>query len=165
MLVYRFLHTGERERRAGDTTRALIDLNTAVELMLPITLKHGGPIVGFTADEQDGAAQAGPKNKVAKYVAKLLNEEIDIDDPETAWGAWFTGGYMLRNNAIHEGVAFDRERVEQAFAQAWTAMAELKTKLEERSPLEKLGNQFAVDLGRQPKPADDPPLGFSFPWD
>jgi hypothetical protein len=165
MIVYRFLHTSERERRAGDTTRALIDLNTAVELMLAITLEQGGPIIGFTADEQDGAVQAGPKNKVAKYVAKLLNEEIDIDDPETAWGAWFTGGYKLRNDAIHEGVALERERVEQAFAQAWTAMAELKTKLEERNLLEKLGNQFAVDLRRQPRPAEDRPLGFRFPWD
>ncbi|HEX8750127.1 MAG TPA: hypothetical protein VF732_03360 [Nitrospira sp.] len=165
MFVYRFLHTAERERLAGDTTRALIDLNTAVELMLAITLERGGPIVGFTADEQNGAAQAGAKNKVAKYLAKLLAEEIDIDDPGTAWGAWFTGGYKLRNDAIHEGIALDRQLVERAFGQGWGALAELKTKLEGRSSLKKLGGQFAVDLGRQPDPAGDPPLGFSFPWD
>jgi hypothetical protein len=166
MLVFRFVHAAESERLAGDATRAVIDLNTAVEVLISVTLNEGGPTSGLTAEELKSANQAGPKNKVRKYLGRMFDiGEIDIADPDTAWGRWFTDGYLLRNEALHEGASLDRDAVERAFVQASEVIAEVKERLQESETLKELGKQLAIDMRRRRPSFDEELLGISFPWD
>lgn len=166
MLVFRFVHAAEGERLAGDASRAVIDLNTAIEVLISVTLNEGGLIAGLTAEEIDSANRAGPKNKVKKYLARMFGEEkSDIDDPDSVWGRWFGDGYLLRNEALHEGASLDRDAVERAFVQASEVIAEVKEKLEASEPLIRLGKQLAIDMRRRLPSSDDQLLEISFPWD
>lgn len=163
MQVFRFVHAAESERLAGDATRAVIDLNTAIEILVSVTLNKGGSIAGLSPEELTSANQAGLKNKVKKYLARMLKEEIDIANPDTYWGRWFSHGYALRNQALHEGVALDRVSVERAFAQASDVVAEVKEKLDAHTSLKRLGRQLSIDMRRQHSSSEDELLGISFP--
>lgn len=163
--VFRFIHAAESERLAGDATRAVVDLNTAVEILVSVTLREGGPISGFTAQELEGADSSGLKNKVKKYLAQMFGEEIDIADPSAPWGRWFTDGYQLRNQAVHEGLPLGREAVERAFSQASEVVAEVKDKLNDRDELKALAQKLSIDMRGRTPTSDDDLLGISFPWD
>jgi hypothetical protein len=165
MQVFRFIHAAESERLAGDATRAVIDLNTAVEVLVSVTLNEGASIAGLSPEDLRNANGAGPKNKVKKYLAKMFKEEIDITDPETPWGRWFSDGYLLRNEAFHEGVSLDRIAVERAFAQASGVVAQVKERLEANKALKSLGRKLSIDMQRHRPSSDDELLGISFPWD
>jgi hypothetical protein len=166
MLVFRLVHSAVGERLAGDLTRSVIDLNTAIEVLVSITINEGGPLVGLAQEEVNSANQAGLKKKVKKYLARVLGvEEIEIAEVSSTWGQWFGDGYQLRNEAVHEGASLAREDVDRAFEQAAGVIAELKQALEEREPLQALGKQLALDM-RKPGPTiEDELLGISFPWD
>lgn len=165
MEVFRFVHVAESERLAGDAARAVIDLNTAVEILISVTLREGGPIAGLSEEELKSAESAGLKNKVKRYLARMVGEELDIANPETSWGRWFGDGYQLRNEAVHEGASLDRNAVERAFAQAGEIIAEVKDRLERQEHLRALGKQPSIDIRRRGSSSDDDLLGISFPWD
>lgn len=166
MLVFRLLHSAESERMAGDATRAVIDLNTAVEVLISVTINEGGATVGLTKDEIESANQAGLKNKVRRHLPRLFRtEEFDTDDSESPWGAWFSDGYMLRNEAVHEGAELHRDQVDRAFLQASDVIADLKGKLEAHEDLKGLGERLALDLNKSKPAFEDELLGISFPWD
>jgi hypothetical protein len=165
MLVFRFLHSAVGERLAGDATRAVIDLNTAVEILVSVTVNEGGPVVGLTPKEIADANRPGVKRRVRIYLAKILDEEIGVDDPETTWGRWFADGYKRRNEAVHEGASLEWEAVDRAFDQAHALIAEVKTKLEERESLKALSSQIALDLGHRDPSFEDRTPGTAFPWD
>jgi hypothetical protein len=165
MLVFRFLHSAISERLAGDATRAVIDLNTAVEIFVSVTVNEGGPLVGLSSEEIAKANRPGFKRRVEVYLAKVLGEEIEIEDSTTTWGRWFADGYKRRNEAVHEGAALELEEVERAFDQANAVIAEVKAKLAQIQPLEALSSQIALDLSMSNRSFQGKPLGIAFPWD
>lgn len=165
MLVFRFIHSAVSERLAGDSTRAVIDLNTAVEILVSVTVNEAGPLVGLSAEEIADANKPGVKRRVRTYLAKVFDEKIDVDDPGGAWGRWFADGYMRRNEAIHEGADLKWEAVDRAFDQARALIAEVKAKLEQREPLVALSSKLALDLGRRDPSFEEQILGIAFPWD
>jgi hypothetical protein len=163
--VFRFIHAAEGERLVGDRTRALVDLNTAVELLIRFVLYHGHAMTGVPEEIAWKANQAPLKQKVSRYLPELLGREIDIENSSGPWGAWFGDGYMLRNRAVHEGELLDYDAVERAFGQASELIDDLKTSLMENEQLRELGEQIEVE----PHPPDernrDDPLNIEFPWD
>jgi hypothetical protein len=163
--VFRFIHAAEGERLVGDHTRALVDLNTAVELLIRFVLYYGHAITGVPEKTAWEANQAPLKKKVTQYLPELLGREIDIKNPGGPWGAWFGDGYMLRNRAVHEGELLDYDAVERAFGQAGELIADLKTSLIANEQLRELGEQIEVE----PYPPDernrDDLLNIEFPWD
>lgn len=165
MLVFRFLHSAVSERLAGDATRAVIDLNTAVEIFVSVTVNEGGPLVGLTSEEIAKANRPGFKRRVQVYLAKVLDEEIEVDDSTTTWGRWFADGYNRRNEAVHEGAALEWEEVERAFDQANAVIAEVKAKLAQIEALEELSSKIALDLSNRNRSFQEQPLGVAFPWD
>ncbi|HEY5816015.1 MAG TPA: hypothetical protein VIS95_06705 [Solirubrobacterales bacterium] len=165
MLVFQFVRAAETERLAGDPARAVIDLNTAVEIFVWVTLTAGGELVGAAVEEVELGNQAGVKKKVRKHLAELLGKEIDIDDPATVWGRWFGDGYKLRNRAIHEGASLDDDAVARAFAQASAVFLEVKDDLEASEPLKRLGQLLEFEAPRTTDTREDEPLGIEFPWD
>lgn len=163
--VFRFIHAAEGERLVGDHTRALVDLNTAVELLIRFVLYYGHAITGVPEEIAWKANQATLKQKVTQYLPELLGREIDVKNPGGPWGAWFGDGYMLRNRAVHEGELLDYDAVERAFGQAGELIADLKTSLIANEQLKELGEQIVVE----PLPPDernrDALLNIEFPWD
>lgn len=163
--VFRFIHAAEGERLVGDHTRALVDLNTAVELLIRFVLYYGHAITGVPERTAWEANQAPLKKKVTQYLPELLGREIDIKNPGGPWGAWFGDGYMLRNRAVHEGELLDYDAVERAFGQAGELIADLKASLMANEQLRELGEQIEVE----PYPPDernrDDLLNVEFPWD
>jgi hypothetical protein len=163
--VFRFIHAAEGERLVGDHTRALVDLNTAVELSIRFVLYYGYAITGVPEKTAWEANQAPLKKKVTQYLSDLLGREIDIKNPGGPWGAWFGDGYMLRNRAVHEGELLGYDAVERAFGQAGELIADLKTSLMANEQLRELGEQIEVE----PYPPDernrDDLLNIEFPWD
>jgi hypothetical protein len=111
------------------------------------------------------ANKAPLKQKVKEYLPELLEREIDLEDPDDPWGAWFGDGYMLRNRAVHEGELLDYDAVERAFGQAAELIDDLKSSLMAHEQLRELGEQIGVE----PIPLDernrDSLLNLEFPWD
>jgi hypothetical protein len=163
--VFRFIHAAEGERLVGDHTRALVDLNTAVELLIRFVLYYGHAVTGVPEETAWEANQASLRKKVRKYLSELLGREIDIENPSGPWGAWFGDGYMLRNRAVHEGELLDYDAVERAFGQASELIDDLKTSLMANEQLRELGERIEVE----PRPPDewnsDDLLNIEFPWD
>jgi hypothetical protein len=163
--VFRLLHAAEGERLVGDHTRALINLNTAVELLIRSVLYYGQATIGVPEETGWKANQAALKQKVTQYLPELLGREIDIKDPGGPWGAWFGDGYMLRNRAVHEGELLDYDAVERAFGQASELIDDLKKSLMANEQLRKLGELIEVE----PRPLDErignDLLNIEFPWD
>jgi hypothetical protein len=163
--VFRFIHAAEGERLIGDHTRALVDLNTAVELLIRFVLYYGHAMTGVPEETAWEANQASLKKKVRKYLPELLGREIDIENPDGPWGAWFSDGYLLRNRAVHEGELLDYDAVERAFGQASELIDDLKMSLMANEQLRGLGEQIEVE----PVPPDernrDDLLNIEFPWD
>ncbi len=163
--VFRFIHAAEGERLVGDHTRALVDLNTAVELLIRFVLYYGHAMTGVPEKVAWKANQASLKQKVKRYLPELLGRGIDIEDPGGPWGAWFGDGYMLRNRAVHEGELLDYDAVERAFGQASELIDDLKKSLMANEQLKKLGELIEVE----PRPLDerisDDLLNIEFPWD
>jgi hypothetical protein len=163
--VLRFIHAAEGERLVGDHTRALVDLNTAVELLIRFVLYYGHAILGVPEEIAWEANQASLKQKVKRYLPELLGREIDLADPDGPWGAWFGDGYMLRNRAVHEGEYLDYDAVERAFGQAGELIGDLKKSLMANEQLRKLGEQIVVEPHPPEERNEDQLLNIEFPWD
>jgi hypothetical protein len=163
--VFRFIHAAEGERLVGDHTRALVDLNTAVELLIRFVLYQGHGITGVSEEIAWKANQASLKKKVTKYLPELLGRDIDIEDPEGPWGAWFSDGYMLRNRAVHEGELLDYDAVERAFVQASELIDDLKRSLMANEQLRELGEQIEVEPYPSDRRSPNSLLEIEFPWD
>ena len=163
--VFRFIHAAEGERMVGDHTRALVDLNTAVELLIRLVLYHGHAITGAPEETAWKANQASLKQKVRRYLPELLGREIDIENPDGPWGAWFGDGYMLRNRAVHEGERLGYDAVERAFGQARELIDDLKKNLMANEQLKELGEQIEVEPNPPDERNKDELLNVEFPWD
>lgn len=163
--VFRFIHAAEGERLVGDHTRALVDLNTAIELLIRFVLYYGHAMTGVPEKTAWEANQAPLKQKVRRYLPDLLGREIDIEDPDGPWGAWFGDGYMLRNRAVHEGELLDYDAVERAFDQASELIDDLKTSLMANEQLRELGEQIEVEPYLSEERNRDDLLNIEFPWD
>ena len=163
--VFRFIHAAEGERLVGDHTRALVDLNTAVELLIGSVLYYGNDMTGVSEADAKKANDAPLRPKVRKYLAALLQREIDLDDTGNPWGAWFSDGYMLRNRAVHEGELLEYEAVERAFAQASDLVIDMQRSLEAIEPLARLGRAIQLDPRPSSDQASDQSLNIYFPWD
>jgi hypothetical protein len=163
--VFRFIHAAEGERLVGDHTRALVDLNTAVELLIRFVLYYGHAMTGVPEEIARKANQASLKMKVRKYLPELLGREIDIENPDGPWGAWFGDGYMLRNRAVHEGELLDYDAVERAFWQASELIGDLKASLMANEQLRELGQDIEVDPLPPDERKSDALLNIEFPWD
>jgi hypothetical protein len=163
--VFRFIHAAEGERLIGDHTRALVDLNTAVELLIRFVLYYGHAITGVPEKTAWEANQAPLKKKVTQFLPELLGREIDIKNPGGPWGAWFGDGYMLRNRAVHEGELLGYDAVERAFGQAGELIADLKTSLKANEQLRDLGEQIELEAYPPNERNRDDLLNIEFPWD
>jgi hypothetical protein len=83
----------------GESTRCVISIGTAVEVLVSTTLREGGARLGWSADEISKASAAWLQQQVTTHLAKLLGKAIEVEDSSTPWGAWWSSAYGLRNQA------------------------------------------------------------------
>lgn len=166
MLAFRLIHGAEAERLAGDPTRAVIDLNTAIEVLISVTLSEAGRRSGW--DEQKIAKaigwRTGLKRRVSEYLSELVGEPIDVGGNSGPWGRWFTGGYRLRNAAVHEGRRLLKADVDGALEQAKDVVIDLRSRLAGRENFEELSRMLAIEFGGNPA-WESELLKIRFPWE
>lgn len=152
MLVLRLIHGAEGERLAGDPTRAMIDLNTAVEVLVSVTVSEAGRLVGWDEDRVSRAIswRTGLKKRVSEHLSAVLGEPIDVKDGSQPWGRWFTGGYRLQNAAVHEGRDLRKAEVDTALAEAEDVLSDLQRRLSRHGAFEHLASRLDVPVRVQP---------------
>ncbi|MGA8365531.1 MAG: hypothetical protein WB709_13600 [Solirubrobacteraceae bacterium] len=111
MLMFRLVHAAYGERLAGDPARAVVDLNTAIEVMVSALITEGGHSVGWddARIKRATAERLGFRNRVVDHLAVLLGEKICLEKPQTPWGRWWQDGYAKRNAIVHSGARLSRE--------------------------------------------------------
>jgi hypothetical protein len=166
MLVLRLIHGAEGERLGGDPTKAVIDLNTAIEVLVSTTISTAGPLVDWDQDRIAGAIswRTGLKRRVSDHLGALFGEEIATRDESEPWGRWFTGGYRLRNAAVHEGRILRKADVDGALAQAEEVVRDVRERLARKAKFAHLAERLEVEFGPQPA-WEGVPVKIDFPWD
>lgn len=130
----------------GESTRCVISIGTAVEVLVSTTLREGGARLGWSADEISKASAAWLQKQVTTHLAKLLDRAIDIEDSSTSWGAWWSSAYQLRNEAVHDGRQIsgaDAVAAKNATAQL---MRELRADLAKQEALADLSSAIKIDF-------------------
>jgi hypothetical protein len=166
MLVLRLIHAAEAERLGGDPTKALIDLNTAIEVLVSTTISVAGRVVGWDEERIARAVswRTGLKKRVTDHLGPLFGEELAIEDEDEPWGRWFVGGYRLRNAAVHEGRVLRKADVDDALLEAEAVVRDVQERLSRKAELIHLAERLEVEFG--PSPAwESEPLVISFPWE
>jgi hypothetical protein len=148
-LAFRYIHTAFGERLAGDPTRAVIDLNTAVEIIISAVLSRGQAVGWDSARITRATAErTGLRNRLQHHLGPLVGESIDTDDPSTPWGHWWANGYAKRNAAVHRGVRITRTEADAAFDAGTHLVAHLKERLSSCGQLQGVGDLLAISLRR-----------------
>jgi hypothetical protein len=166
MLAFRFVHAAFAERLAGDPTRAVVDLNTAIEILVSALLAEGVLAAKWDPSriERATSERVGFRNRLTDHLGPLLGEEIRLSDPDTPWGRWWADGYMRRNEAIHKGAKLTRDDAESALQAATQLVEHVKRPLIASNDLQPLAERLAISLGSAP-PWEDGPLGQEFRWE
>lgn len=166
MLVLRLIHGAEGERLAGDPTKAMIDLNTAIEVLVSVTISEAGKLIGWGEERISKAIswRTGLKRRVSDHLAEILREPIDVKDDSGPWGRWFVGGYLLRNAAVHEGRRLHKAEVDDALDAAAAVLHDLRVRLSTNEAFADLASKLEIGVGfRQNWEAES--AGLVFPWD
>lgn len=151
--TFRFLRAANSEAIAGDSTRAIIDLNTAMELLFSQLITTGGRARGWPAErvERANRIETGLRNRVQDHLGALIGATIDVKDQTTTWGAWWSQGYMARNRAVHQGVRLADSDVRRAWLAASKLIAHVQTVLQLQADLEPMAAQLAgLCMGGEP---------------
>ena len=121
--VFRYLRAAHAERIAGDPTRAVVDLATAMEILFSQLIATGGSALGWddARIERANKVSTGLRGRVQDHLGPLLGAKIDVFDGNTHWGQWWARGYMRRNDAVHHGQRLH----DSECAEAWQAATQL----------------------------------------
>jgi hypothetical protein len=166
MLVLRLIHGAEGERLGGDPTKAVIDLNTAIEVLVSTTISTAGGLVEWDADRIARAIswRTGLKKRVSDHLGPLFGETITVNDESEPWGRWFAGGYRLRNAAVHEGRVLRKDDVDSALLEAEAIVRDVRDRLARQAAFAPLAERLEVEFGPQPA-WESEPVKIVFPWD
>ncbi len=130
----------------GESTRCVITLGTAVEVLISTTIREGGARLDWTAEEISKGSTAWLQKQVTACLAKLLGKEIDIRDPSTAWGEWWSSAYRMRNGAVHEGRQITQTEAVAAKRATAEVLRELKGDLAKQNALSELSKALKIDF-------------------
>jgi hypothetical protein len=130
----------------GESTRCVITLGTAVEVLVSTTIREGGARLEWPAEETSTGSAAWLQKQVTVWLARLLDKKIDIKDRSGAWGEWWSSAYRMRNEAVHNGRQITQ--VETVAAKKATArvLRELKSDLGRNEALSDLSKALKIDF-------------------
>ncbi|HEY1777062.1 MAG TPA: hypothetical protein VGG41_12960 [Solirubrobacteraceae bacterium] len=166
--MFRFLRAANSERIAGDATRCVVGLATAMELLFSQLIATAGPVLGWDQARIDRANRdaTGLRGRVADHLGPLLtNAQIDVADTTSPWGEWWAKGYALRNEAVHDGRRLDDDDVRAAWRAASRLLVHITAVLRMQRDLEWIADELAfVALGTDDPPWLDLPLPVAIDW-
>jgi hypothetical protein len=107
-------------------------------------LREGGRASGWDAHKIAAAQRASFRNRLEQHLPALLQESIDVRDATTAWGAWWAGGYALRNALVHEGAGLSPADAAAAWDTMRDLIAHVRRRVNGNSALSPLAEQLSV---------------------
>lgn len=164
--VFRFLRAANSERIAGDTTRAVIELATAMELLFSQLIAVAGTALSWDQQRIDRAnsEKTQLRGRVCDHLGTLLKVNIDLTNTTTPWGEWWEQGYGRRNDAVHRGARLNDHDCQAAWAAATRLIAHITTILRLQPTLDSVADRLAaLDLSGGP-PWLDSPLPVEIDW-
>jgi len=146
MDFFRFIEDAWAYSLQGEATRCIITLGMAVEILVSTTVREGAERLSWSSKDRNSAFSAWLKDRVTVYLARVLDKEIRIDDPKSAWGVWWSTTYKMRNSSIHEGQQYSLADAVRAKEATTALMRELRSDLAVREKLADLANALKVDF-------------------
>lgn len=146
MEVFGFLEDAWAYSLLGESTRCVITLGMAVEVLVSTTVREGAQRLGWSEKERAGAFAVWMKDRVTVHLARVLDREIRVDDPGSVWGAWWATTYQMRNAAIHEGRQHSVADAVRAKAATNALMRQIRSALAAREMLADLADALKVDF-------------------
>ena len=130
----------------GESTRCVITLGTAVEVLVSTTIREAAVRLGWSVERSADASSAWLKDQVGVHLAHLLGREITLEDPQSAWGAWWSTTYRLRNAAVHDGRQLDADETVAAKEATARVIRELRADLAAQESLGDLASALKIDF-------------------
>ena len=131
----------------GESTRCVITLGTAVEVLVSTTIREAARRLGWPADKAATASAAWLKDRVTVHLAEILGREISIEDhPASTWGAWWSTAYRMRNEAVHEGRQLGGDDALAAKMATAQLMRELRADLAKQDALADLSSALKINF-------------------
>lgn len=130
----------------GESTRCIVLIGTAVEVLVSTTLREGGARLGWSADEISKASAAWLQRQVTSHLAKMLDKTINIEDASTSWGAWWSSAYRLRNEAVHDGRQISNTDAVTAKSTTAQLVRELRADLSKQKVLADLSSALKINF-------------------
>jgi hypothetical protein len=134
----------------GEPNRCVIALSTGIEGLVATTIREAGERLGW-GKERIGESLSpwiGLKKRVTKHLAELLSQDIDVDDGEGPWGAWWQSAYKMRNRAVHGGQRISMAEAVKAKEMTAELVSHLRQSLAARSELEGLTSTLFLDFSK-----------------
>lgn len=102
-----FLVGSRAALRRGQPAQAVVDANTAIEVLVSRVIAEVGPIKDPSRYDEQKVRNlldaAGFKGRLVDHFAPILGLGIDLDDVSTPIGRWWIDCYQLRNRIVHRG--------------------------------------------------------------
>ena len=130
----------------GESTRCVISIGTAVEVLVSTTIREGGARLDWSAEEISKASAAWLQKQVTTHLAQLLGKAINVEDSSTSWGAWWSSAYRLRNEAIHDGCQLGSDDAVAAKKATAQLMRELRADLAKQEALADLSSALKINF-------------------
>lgn len=146
MEFFGFLEDAWAYSLLGESTRCVIALGVAVEVLVSTTIREAAQRLGWSSKERKGAISAWMTNAVTVHLAKILDREIKVDDPNSAWGSWWATTYQMRNAAVHEGQQHSVDDAVRAKIATAALIREVRSDLAAQPKLADLATKLKVDF-------------------
>jgi hypothetical protein len=130
----------------GESTRCVITLGTAVEVLVSTTVREGGARLNWPSEEISEGSTAWLQKQVTSWLARVLGKKIDVKDPSSAWGAWWSSAYRMRNEAVHAGRRLTQTDAVGAKKATAEVLRELKSDLGGHHALSDLSKALKIDF-------------------
>jgi hypothetical protein len=93
----------EHHLGSGRNAQAVIFSTTAIEVLINSLFRVTWALLEKDEAKLPGVLECGFKNQLNAHLPRLLEDRLDLRDPELPPGRWHRDCYLLRNNIVHKG--------------------------------------------------------------
>lgn len=140
---------------------AVLEAQTAMELLINSLIREGGPALGYDELKVTGILAAPFKSRVADHLGTICGAAVRIDDRDNAFGHWWQTGYALRNRVSKEGYTPSAVEAQDALDSVGAAAEQMGRGLAQRPETRDLGSMLSTEpTPYEPLPADGTATAF-----
>lgn len=134
-----------RALSGGRLREAVLEAQTAMELLINILVRECGPVCGYDDQRVAGVLETSFKNRVVDHLETLCGSPVRIDDCDNVFGRWWGTGYRLRNRVSKEGYTPSLTEAREALDSVGAAAREIGRGLTERPETRDLGRTLSSE--------------------